>query len=165
MNGQLSAATSISIAPDANSSACVMPGYTSAQLQHFDQGGTVTSGAFSITQFAISVPPAGTQKINSIAGGFTKVTGMQLAAAAQGNVSLIQSGSCMVIQTTTTGTGTASTGSQTFLDAGVVTIDEPPASGLTNQALTKSDNSYSLTSIEGFSLGGVPFSLPAESTP
>ena len=53
VNGKLSAATSISIAPDANSSACVFPGYTTAQLQKLDKGGTITAGGFSITQFSI----------------------------------------------------------------------------------------------------------------
>ena len=46
VNGKLSPPTSISIAPDANSSACVIPGYTTAQLQSLDQGGTITSGGF-----------------------------------------------------------------------------------------------------------------------
>ena len=54
VNGKLSAPTSISIAPDANSSACVMPGFTTAQLQKLDQGGTITAGGFSITQFTIT---------------------------------------------------------------------------------------------------------------
>jgi uncharacterized protein (TIGR03437 family) len=163
VNGALSAPTSISIAPDANSSTCVMPGYTTAQLQKLDQGGTITTGGFSITQFSLSMP-AGTEKINAIAGGFSQLTGFQLASAAQLNVSVIQSGSCQVFHATS-GSGTSSsTGSLTYLDAGVVTINGPSGSSLTNLALTKTSNSYSLTSIEGLSIPGyATFSLPAGS--
>jgi uncharacterized protein (TIGR03437 family) len=163
VNGVLSAPTSISIAPDSGSSACVMPGYTLAQLQKLDQGGTITTGGFSITQFTMSIPSLGTEKINAIAGGFTQLTGFQLASAAQVNVSVIQSGSCQVIHATTSGTS-SSTGSLTELDAGVVTINGPSGSSLTNLALPKTNNSYSLTNIEGYSIPGqVAFSLPAGS--
>jgi hypothetical protein len=80
-------------------------------------------------------------------------------------VNVIQSGSCQVIQATITGTST-STGSSTDLDAGVVTINGPSGSSLTNQALTKTSNSYSLTNIEGLGVvipGQTAFSLPAGS--
>ncbi|HEV2448006.1 MAG TPA: hypothetical protein VGS58_18880, partial [Candidatus Sulfopaludibacter sp.] len=50
VNGTLSNPGFIAIAPDASSSACVMPGFTAQQLQNFDQGGTYTVGAFSLTQ-------------------------------------------------------------------------------------------------------------------
>lgn len=161
VDGKLSVPTSIAIAPDANSSACVMPGFTTEQLQKFDNGGTYTNGGFSITQFAISVPSLGSQKFNSIGGGFSRISGFQLASAAQGNVSVIQSGSCQVIQSTFSGT-TAATGNVTYLDAGTVTINGPAGSSLTNQALTKTTNSYSLTSIDGSSFPGqASFSLPA----
>jgi uncharacterized protein (TIGR03437 family) len=161
VNGKLSAPTSIAIAPDANSTACVMPGYTTQQLTNFDNGGTYTTGYFSLTQFAMSIPSLGTEKVNSIAGAFSKITGFQLASAAQGNVSVIQSGSCQVIQSTSGGTTSAS-GTLITLDAGTVTINGPAGSSLTNQVLTKTDNSYSLTNIEGFSFPGqTNFSLPA----
>jgi uncharacterized protein (TIGR03437 family) len=161
VNGKLSAPTSIAIAPDANAATCVLPGYTTAQLQKLDQGGTITTGAFSITQFTLSAPSIGTEKINSIAGGFSQLTAYQLSSAAQANVNVIQSGSCQVIQATSNGT-TTSTGSLTYLDAGAVTITGPAGSSLTNQALNKSSNSYSLTNIEGFAIPGqTVFSLPA----
>jgi uncharacterized protein (TIGR03437 family) len=160
VNGKLSAPTSIAIAPDANSTACVMPGYTTQQLTNFDNGGTYTTGYFSLTQFAMSIPSLGTEKVNSIAGAFSKITGFQLASASQGDVSVIQSGSCQVIQSTISGT-TSVSGTVTHLDAGTVTINGPAGSSLTNLALTKTDNSYSLTNIEGFSLPGqTSFSLP-----
>ncbi|MGD0775780.1 MAG: hypothetical protein ABSC05_23440 [Candidatus Solibacter sp.] len=164
VNGKLSAPTSISIAPDAGSSACVFPGYTLAQLQKLDAGGTITTGGFSITQFTESVTQVGTEKVDLIGGGFSQLTGFQLSSAVQGNVNLIQQGSCQVITATVTGTST-STGTSTELDAGVVTITGPAGSSLTNQALTKTLNSYSLSNIEG--LGTIPgqtnFTLPAGS--
>jgi uncharacterized protein (TIGR03437 family) len=162
VNGKLSAPTSISIAPDANSSACVFPGYTTAQLQKLDNGGTITAGGFSITQFSINVPTLGSAKFDSISGGFSQLNGFQLASAAQSNVTVIQSGSCQVIQTTSGSGSTASTGSLTYLDAGAVTVTGPAGSSLTNQVLTKTNNLYSVTNTEGISLPGqTNFSLPA----
>jgi hypothetical protein len=162
VNGNLSPATSIAIAPDANSSACVIPGYTTSQLQRLDQGGTITAGGFSITQFAITVPQIGNVKSNSVSGGFTKLTGFQLSSAAQANVNVIQQGSCQIIQSTS-GSGAVSGGSLTYLDAGNVTVNGPAGSNLTNSALKEStDFSYSLSSTEGFAIPGqANFSLPA----
>uniref|UniRef100_Q027H3 Uncharacterized protein n=1 Tax=Solibacter usitatus (strain Ellin6076) TaxID=234267 RepID=Q027H3_SOLUE len=162
VNGKLSPATSIAIAPDANSSACVIPGYTTSQLQKLDQGGTITAGGFAITQFAITVPQIGNVKSNSVSGGFTKLTGFQLSSAAQANVSVIQQGSCQVI-TSSGGSGTTAGGSLTYLDAGNVTVTGPAGSSLTNTPLNKStDFSYSLSSTEGFAIPGqASFSLPA----
>jgi uncharacterized protein (TIGR03437 family) len=162
VNGKLSPATSISIAPDANSSACVIPGYTTSQLQKLDQGGTITAGGFAITQFAITVPQVGNVKSNSISGGFTKLTGFQLSSAAQANVNVITQGTCQVIQSTG-GSGATAGGSLTYLDAGNVTVTGPAGSSLTNTALKQStDNSYSLSSTEGFAIPGqANFSLPA----
>jgi len=161
VNGVLSAPTTLAITPDTASSACSMPGYTTAQLAQLDQGGTITTGGFSIMQYTITEPSIGTVKSDSIAGGFAQLTGYQLASAAQVNVSVIQQGSCQVIHTTTTGTATA-TASLTDLDAGAVTVSGPGGSGLNNQALTKTSNTYSLTTLEGFSIPGqTSFSLPA----
>ncbi|MCX6629700.1 MAG: hypothetical protein NTW28_18945 [Candidatus Solibacter sp.] len=161
VNGVLSNPSFIAIAPDNSATACVAPGYTTQQLRNFDNGGSFTTGNFSITQFAMSVPSAGTQKINAISGSFSKITGFQLASASEGNISVIQSGSCQVIQSTTSG-GASGGGSVTNLDAGTVTINGPAGSSLTNQALTKTSNAYSLTNIEGFSFPGqTAFSLPA----
>jgi uncharacterized protein (TIGR03437 family) len=165
VNGVLSAPTTISIAPDAGSSACVIPGYTLAQLQKLDQGGTITTGGFTIVQFTITEPsPIGTVKEDVIGGGFSQFTAFQLSSVAQGNVSVIQSGSCQVIQATVSGTST-STGSVTDLDAGKVTISGPSGSGLTNQALTETSNTYSLFGTESGKIipGQVSFTLPAGS--
>jgi uncharacterized protein (TIGR03437 family) len=162
VNGKLSAPTSIAIAPDASSSACVLPGYTTAQLQKLDNGGTITAGGFSITQFSISVPQVGNAKFDAISGGFSQLTGFQLGSAAQANVNIIQSGSCQVVTATSTGGSASSGGSLTYLDAGTVTINGPAGSSLTNQALTKTNNLYSYSTTEGISLPGqASFTLPA----
>src|ERR1019366_3013600 len=128
--------------------------------------GTITIGGFSITQFSMTVPQLSPpKKFDSIAGGFSQLTGFQLSSAAQVNMSVIQSGSCQVIQVTSSGTST-STGSSTYLDAGVVTINGPSGSSLSNLALTKTSNSYSLTNIEGLGVpipGQTSFQLPAGS--
>ncbi len=164
VNGVLSNPSFIAIAPDDSATACVAPGYTTQQLRNFDNGGTYTTGYFSLTQFAMTLPSVGSVKSNSIAGAFSKITGFQLASASQGNVSTIQSGSCQVIQATTTGTTSVSvSGTVTNLDAGAVTINGPGGSSLTNQALTKTDNSYSLTNIEALGVtipGQTTFTLP-----
>src|ERR1017187_5887751 len=139
VNGNLSAATSISIAPDANSSACVMPGYTTAQLKNFDNGGTYTIGGFSITQFTETYQ-GHSVKIDSIGGAFSQITGFQLGAAATLNPTIgAQSGSCYVVPFTTAGStsGVSAGGKVTSLDAGVVSINGPAGSSLTNQALNE----------------------------
>jgi uncharacterized protein (TIGR03437 family) len=161
VNGKLSAPTSIAIAPDSSSNACVFPGYTSDQLKKLDQGGTITVGGFGITQFQVTVPSIGSVKSNAIAGGFAQLTGYQLSSAVQTNVSVIQQGSCQIVQSTTTGSASGG-GSLTYLDAGNITVNGPAGSSLTNQLLNKSNNTYSLSSTEGFSIAGqTSFSLPA----
>jgi uncharacterized protein (TIGR03437 family) len=163
VNGVLSSPVSLAIAPDANSSACVMPGFTADQLKSLDQGNSIVTGGFSITQFGITVPQVGSVKSNSIGGGFAQLTGFQLSSAAQLNIAVIQQGSCQVIQSTSSGSGTA-TGSLTYLDAGNVTVTGPSGSNLSSLALTKTNNSYGITSIEGSSIpipGQTNFSLPA----
>jgi uncharacterized protein (TIGR03437 family) len=167
VNGNLSAVTSISIAPDANASACVMPGYSTAQLQKFDNGGTYTIGAFNITQFTETVQGQ-TVKIDSIGGGFKQITAFQLGAAATLNPTIgMQSGSCIVTPFTTSGTpkGTVSTGKVPSLDAGVVSINGPAGSSLTNQVITEDENyDYSIGGFEGLGItipGQISFSLVA----
>jgi uncharacterized protein (TIGR03437 family) len=167
VNGNLSAATTISIAPDANSNACVQPGYTTAQLQKFDNGGTFTIGAFNITQFTETVQGQ-TVKEDSIGGSFAQISGFQLGAAAVANPTVgLQSGSCIVFPFTTRGSsGSVSAGGKvTTLDAGVVTINGPTGSGLTNQVITEDDSyDYSISNFEGLGItipGQVNFSLVA----
>lgn len=164
VNGVLSNPTFIAIAPNASADACTMPGFTSDQLKKFDTGGTYTVGSFSISQFTITVPSVGTVKSNSIGGGFSRLTGFQLSSAGQVNPAVIQSGSCQVYHSTSSGATATPTGSLTYLDAGTVSINGPAGSSLSNQALTKTNNIYSYSSFEGLGVsipGQANFSLPA----
>jgi uncharacterized protein (TIGR03437 family) len=144
VNGVLSAPTSLSIAPSSGSTACVMPGYTTAQLQQLDQGGTITTGGFAIMQTTL-FNKDDTEKSDAIEGGFNTLTGYQLSSAPpQVDVSVIQQGSCTVFHMTSIGTGT-STGSSKGLDAGTVSVTGPGGSGLANQALTKISTNNSIS--------------------
>jgi hypothetical protein len=152
VGGVLSAVTYISIAPSTSATACVQPGYTTAQLQTLDQGGTITGGNFGLVQLATTDPGVGPVEIDSIAGSFTQLTAFQLAAASA-NYSVITSGSCEVIHVSST-TATALT-HVTALDAGTVTLTGPAGTNLTNQVITEGSNTYSYSiGTEGISIPG-----------
>jgi uncharacterized protein (TIGR03437 family) len=140
--GVLSAATSIAIAP-AGASACVQPGYTTQQLQLLDQGGTINTGSFSLSQLAISEPPYGTFTSASASGSFTEMTSFQLPSTASAGISVITSGSCLVVHVTSQGT-TAAVTHVTHLDAGAITLNGPSGTNLNNQKLAE-DASYDYT--------------------
>jgi len=162
VNGKLSPAVTIAIAPTPSATACVLPGYTTQQLQSLDQGGSIVTGGFAISQFGISLPQIGSVKSNSIGGGFIQLTAFNIAAAGQVNASVIQAGSCQVFQAQSTGNTPNPNANLTYLDAGTVTITGPSGSGLSNQVLTKTNNSYGIISTEGFSIPGqLNFTLPA----
>lgn len=156
VDGVLSNPTFIAIAPDATSTACVIPGFTASQLSNFDQGGSYTIGGFSLSQIAETVQGTNV-KIDLVGGSFTKYTGYQLASATSASYSVISSGGCQVFQSSSTNAQTPTTPGGTILDAGKITISGPAGSGLTNVALNQDANSgYSL------SLGteGLGISLP-----
>jgi uncharacterized protein (TIGR03437 family) len=136
VNGVLSPATTLAIAPDASSIACVAPGFTAQQLKNFDNGATYTVGAFSLTQFSVSDPAFGTAKIDAVGGAFWQFTGFQLAGAAAQNQSTA-SDACYVTRTVTVANETATATGGASLDAGAVTLTGPGGSGLNNQAFTK----------------------------
>ena len=163
VNGTLSNSSFIAIAPDANSSACVVPGFTTQQLQSFDNGSSFTIGSFDITQFSENITGTGTFKADAIGGEFARYTGFQLASVAQ-YYSLLTTGGCQVFTTTTTTNGsTSQTGGGivptpitiTLLDAGKITLTGPAGSGLSNVALNETNNSYYLSiGEEGVSIPG-----------
>jgi len=156
VNGQLSNPTYIAIAPDANSTACVLPGFTTTQLQNFDNGGSYTVGAFNISQFSETVPTFGNVKLDSAGGSFTKYTGFELSGASQYSLASSTSGSCTVVHTTTSN-GVTSGGSGISLDAGNITLSGPSGSNLSNTPLNHdaSTNTYSLSiGSEGVSIPG-----------
>jgi uncharacterized protein (TIGR03437 family) len=163
VNGVLSAPAFISIAPSASASACVQPGFTTSQLENFDNGGTYVTGGFSITQIQESetVPTYGNLnvKIDAVGGSFEQFTGFQLAAASQYNVSISTSGACQVITVSGTSGGTlVGSSNVTFLDAGAVSLNGPSGSGISNAALTETSTNYSYSLALGYE--GFPVSIP-----
>jgi len=146
VNGVLSAPTFISIAPTSSANACVSPVFTTAQLQNFDQGGTYTTGGFSLLQITETVPSAGTVKFDSASGAFTQYTGFQLGAISPlATLVLNPAGTCVVIPLAGSATNPLTTGTGTHLDAGAVTLNGPSGSNITNLALTETSNIYTAT--------------------
>jgi uncharacterized protein (TIGR03437 family) len=158
VNGVMSNPTYISIAPDASSSACVLPGFTTSQLQGFDQNpGAVyqRNGNFSISQISQTVSGVGTVKIDSANGAFTQYTNLELAGIPPSTSQITTSGACIVIQVSGSQSQLGG-GTGTNLDAGAMTLNGPAGSNISNMAFTQSpSNSYSLTiATEGISLPG-----------
>jgi hypothetical protein len=157
VDGQLSNPTFIAIAPDTNAAACVQPGFTTAQLQQFDNGTTKTVGGFGLTQFSVTVPQIGSAKIDSAAGGFTRYTGYQLDRLGQAQAQVTSLGACIVTHVVTSGQAGLTPSPVGGLDAGKVTLNGPAGSGLTNQPFTQDPNTfqYSLNlGTEGITLPG-----------
>jgi hypothetical protein len=158
VNGVLSNPATISIAP-AGASACVQPGYTTQQLQQFDQGVSYTSGVFYLTQYTLTVPQIGTVKSNAAAGGFVKLTGFQLGSSSATQAQISTSGDCQVTHFVVTGSASAAGGTITGLDAGAVTLNGPAGSNISNLAFRQDPKylSYSLgLATEGISIPGGP---------
>jgi uncharacterized protein (TIGR03437 family) len=155
VNGTLSPAATLSIAPNASASACVQPGYTSTQLSSLDSGGTITAGGFNIASFTENVASLGNFTFSEVGGGFTQISGFQLGALPF-SYSSITSGSCTVIRVSGTAGNLSAPGTVTNLDAGTVTISGPSGSGLSATPLIETDNAYSLEvgSVEGITLPG-----------
>ncbi len=148
-NGTVTQTTFIAIAP-AGADACVQPGYTTSQLQGFDNGQTTNLGAFEMFQF--SETAAGQSFSEGLAeGGFTQFTGFELAGIPPSSSGGSLPTGCTVIQfnSSTTPTGTIVPFTAVGLDAGKVTLSGPAASNLNNTPLPETDNSYLLT-ISGF---------------
>lgn len=160
VDGQLSNTTFIAIAPTAGASECVQPGYTSQQLRDFDQGASFTVGAFSLTSISQTVPQLGTVKVNSIGGGFTRVTGFNLGSASQAPEAS-QIGACVVSRVVGSQSQIGNPVSATMLDAGNITITGPAGSNLSNTTVTKdaATNAYALSL--GFEGAGIP-NLPGQ---
>jgi hypothetical protein len=159
VNGLLSNPAFIAIAPDANSTACVQPGFTTSQLQQFDNGASKTSGLFLLSQFSISEAQLGTVKLDSASGAFKRYTGFQLAGLAQSQAQFTSSGACTLSHIVSSSSGQAGLTpvAPGNLDAGAVTLNGPAGSGLTNQAFTQDPISkqYSISlGTEGITIPG-----------
>ena len=151
-NGTVTQTGFIAIAP-AGTNACVQPGFTTPQLQDFDNGKTTNVGFFDISQFSESA--AGQSfSIGSAGGAFTQYTGFELAAIppyiSGGTTPVIPTG-CTVIQfnSSTTPTGNVVSGTGVDLDAGNLTLSGPAGSNLNNTPLSETLNFYDLL-INGF---------------
>lgn len=142
-NGIVSQPTFISIAP-AGASACVQPGYTTAQLQAFDNGAAVYTGDFTLGQSAEFVSGPITSSTAAL-GMFTEYTGFELPAMPPPATTIATSG-CTVTQIIPSTTAPPpSTGAQGInLDAGKVTLIGPAASNLNGTAFTETNNTYNL---------------------
>ena len=160
VNGVLSTpGTFVAIAPNADASACVQPGFTTAQLQNFDNGGSLTIGSFLLSQLSSSLPQVGTVKLDNISGEFVKYTGFQLAGAAVQAQAASPSGSCQVVHVTGSQSQIAAGGGNlTGLDAGAITLSGPSGSGITNVAVKQDATNAYFTSLgtEGISIPGQP---------
>jgi uncharacterized protein (TIGR03437 family) len=166
VNGVLSNATFLSIAPGASTNACVAPGLTTSQLQSLDNGGTLTGGAFDLTQISLGLVESGasiTEKVAGISGAFSQVTGFQLASSA---VVTFQPGVCQVVQSSTATSSQSpviTSSGATFLDAGAISLTGPSGSNITNAPLTETSATYNLIISEiatglpaGVTLPGIP---------
>jgi uncharacterized protein (TIGR03437 family) len=155
VNGVKSLATTfMAIKTDAGANACVQPGFTTAQLQAFDQGATITTGGFTMIQFSQTIQSLGTVKLDTASGVFTQYSGFQLASIPpQSSTSVLPIGNCIVTQpSTAAGAGLIPAGGIN-LDAGNVTLTGPSGSNLNNTAFTETNNVYSLNiGIEGSSV-------------
>ena len=124
---------------------CVLPGYTTSQLQALESGSLiVTTGGFSLDQE--SETESGTNfSSGSVGGGFYQYTGFEIAGVTSNGSTTAPTG-CIVspIPTPTTNTLVAY-GVGAALDAGTVTLTAPSNSLLSNTALTETSNLYSLS--------------------
>jgi len=156
VNGVLSPATTLSIAPSAAATACVLAGFTTAQLQQLDQGGTYTQGGFNLEQLTETLSSLGTVKFDTANGSFSQYTGFELGALASSSTFTSNTiGACTVYQSTTTSSGVSAGGGATYLDAGSVTLNGPSGTNLSNTPMTETLNTYSLTiGEEGITLPG-----------
>ncbi|HYW44012.1 MAG TPA: hypothetical protein VE959_14215 [Bryobacteraceae bacterium] len=157
VNGVLSNATYISIAPSASADACVQPGFTTAQLQGLDQGTTYNAGSFILDQFSESLPSVGNVKIDLASGSFTQYSAFELGSVPALQTPASASGTCQVVQiSSSNSTSGLFSGTGIALDAGTVTLNGPSGSNITNAPLTEFSNSYSLLIGEE----GAPTAIP-----
>ncbi|SPF47355.1 conserved exported hypothetical protein [Candidatus Sulfopaludibacter sp. SbA4] len=157
VNGVMSVPTFIAIAPTNSATACVSPLFTTAQLQNFDQGGTYTTGGFTLEQISETVPSVGAVRIDLASGAFTQYTGFQLGAISPlATLVLNPTGACVVNPLSGSSSNPLTTGTGTNLDAGAVTLNGPSGSNISNLALTETSNVYTATIGEEGLPAGIP---------
>jgi len=139
---QLSNSTTISIAPDFRTDACVDTVFTKDILTRLDAGGGYVAGSFNVSSYASTITAGGqtiSTRTETASGAFAKYTADQLVRVPL--VSVTSSGACQVYSITTgQGAGGAAI-DVAYLDAGAITLNGP---GVANKALTQTRNFYSL---------------------
>ena len=163
VNGVKSQATTfMSIATGPSANACVQSGFTTAQLQAYDQGAITVVGGFDMIQFAENIASfGGNVKLDEASGSITEYSGFELYSippqATSSGTAGIPIGQCIVTQpSTTTGTVALMAVAGIALDAGQVTLNGPSGSNLTNTPFTETDNTYSL----GIGIEGATMTIP-----
>ena len=154
VNGVLSNPTFIAIAPDANSNACVLAGFTTSELQQLDQGGYYTAGNFSIISETSPEPRPRTPRPAACLRS-TPVSNWPRPPRHRPPQRL-RRGPCTV-DTVTSGPGTVAVSGSAVsvaLDAGTITLTGPAGSGLANTPLTETNNDYVLTIGTGLGIPG-----------
>jgi uncharacterized protein (TIGR03437 family) len=152
-NGIASPVTYISIAP-VGASACAQAGYTTTQLQNFENGTTYLSGGFSILKETGSAEGE-TVSYSEVAGEFTEYNGFELAGIPANIGSSVPPSGCTVTQYTPTTPATYIPSYAMFLDAGKLTLTGPSGSGLNSTQLPETLNTYDLAiSGEGSTVNG-----------
>jgi uncharacterized protein (TIGR03437 family) len=173
VGGVTSPATTMSIADTPSASTCTLTGYTSSLLSSLDNGATINSGGFQLSQTTFSIPGTGTITEASVGGGFTQLTGLELPSVAtggSGSVSTTTIGNCTVFQSTFTGNNVTQTpsagGVSTPLDGGAVTMSGPAVSNLNNTALSDPLNPVTglPSGVYSFTIGETGLGIPGEPT-
>src|SRR5208283_5291893 len=103
VGGVTSPATTISIADTPSSNTCTLAGFTSSLLSSLDNGSTINSGGFYMSQSTYAIPGTGTITEAFISGGFSQLTGFELPSVATGGSTTVTSttiGNCTVTQVT-----------------------------------------------------------------
>jgi uncharacterized protein (TIGR03437 family) len=163
VNGVTSQATTfISIAAGSSANACVEAGFTTSQLQAYDQGAITVVGGFTMTQFAENVPELGGNiKLDNAEGSIIEYTGFELASippqSSSSGTAGLPIGSCLVTQpVTSTITNLLLPVGGIALDAGQVTLNGPSGSNLSSTPFTETSNIYSL----GIGIEGASMTIP-----
>lgn len=154
--GQLSNETTISIAPDAQSTACVGSQFSPDVLTKLDAGGSIVAGFFDLTSYASNFSFGGQNfavRAEGASGAFAKYTADTVTELP--NLTPSGTGTCQVYQTTSSTAGGGANTNLTYLDAGNITLNGPNVS---NKAFTKTSNVYTLNL--GLSGSGLPPGIP-----
>ena len=145
VNGTLSQPSFVSIAPNATANACVQTGFTTSQLQQFDNGTTVYTGGFGLSQSSSSIVGLGSFSSGTASGEFTAVSGFELPAIPATSGSVTPPSGCTVTQIPVPPGGGSAYGVGIGLDAGAITLNGPAASSISNAPLTETFDTYILT--------------------